>query len=155
MEMIPKGITGAVLHVPDQHVVPVYQVKGSVRGEFHIHRAEVAILAAYEIHPVLTGVAGGALIERVDFGPEKSNGVVDKPVSLHGVWKMTAGDKLQTRGRTNAVGFLNEVSGIWSEIPIGHRNGSWNHPPHVGVGGVGKENLSPGIDGCSPRIRDG
>ena len=51
--------------------------------------------------------------------------------------------------------FLNQVSRVGTKPAVGDRNGSWDHPSHVGVGGIGEENLPPAIHGCSPGVGDG
>src|SRR5690606_4515337 len=43
MRLVPIGITKVVLHVTDQRVVPVHDIKSSVRPELEGNRSEIAI----------------------------------------------------------------------------------------------------------------
>ena len=79
-----------------QHIVPVHQVEGSIGSKFHVHGAEVSILAAQQVLSMSTGVAGWPIFQGVLLGAQETDRVVNEPVSLHGIGEMTTGDKLQT-----------------------------------------------------------
>jgi hypothetical protein len=44
MNMIAERITGIVLHVSDQNIVPVDHVERTIRSKLQVNRTEIAIL---------------------------------------------------------------------------------------------------------------
>ncbi len=45
MAVVPVRIPRIVLHVPDQHIVPVYYIQASVRSKFKVDRPEIRVAA--------------------------------------------------------------------------------------------------------------
>lgn len=53
--------------------------------------------------PLAAAVAGSVVFQRVLFGAEKADAVVEDVVALHFVWEMAAGDKFESGGGADAV----------------------------------------------------
>lgn len=103
VSVIAQGIAGGVLHVADELVVPVHDVKRSVGGKLQVHRPKVGIAGDKQVLPMAAAIAGSVIFESVLFGAEKADAVVQNVVALHFVREMAAGDKFQAGGWTDAV----------------------------------------------------
>ena len=101
--MVAQGITGGVLHVADELVVPVHDVKRAVGSELQVHRPKVGIAGDKKVVPMAAAIAGSVIFESMLFGAEKADAVVQNVVALRFVREMTAGDKFQAGGWTDAV----------------------------------------------------
>src|SRR5690625_6520997 len=65
MSVIPKRIAGVVLHMPDQHVMPVCNIERAVGGELQIHRPEIGIISPEQILTVAAAVARSVILQGV------------------------------------------------------------------------------------------
>ena len=155
VDVVAEWIAGAVLHVADEYVVPVDDVERAVGGELHVDGAEVAVGAGEQVVAVGAFVAGAVVGDLVLFGAEEADGVVDEDVALDVVGEVAAGDELEAGGGADAVGVLDEVGRVGGKLAVADVHGALGHPAEVGVGGVGKERLSPFVEGGAPRVGDG
>ena len=131
--MITEGITGAVLHVADEDVVPIRDIQGAIGGKFEIRGAVVTVFGNDEILAVLGGVARILIHDLVLFGAKEADGIVEKNVALHIVWEVTAGDKLKSRGGTDEVFFFNKVWRFRCKLTVGDIDVARCHPEQAGV----------------------
>ena len=106
MRMIAKGVTRIVLHMADQHIMPVSDVKRSVRGELQVYRPEVFVVRLYKILAMAAPVAGAIICQRMLFCAQEAYCIIDEKITLNIVGKMTARNKLKPGGRTHAMFFL-------------------------------------------------
>src|SRR3546814_3081068 len=95
--MVAERVAGGVLQMADQDVVPVNEVQGAVRSEFHVNRAEIAVIRNEEVLPVVAFVAGAIVFHCVLFHPQEADGIVDQQITLHLIGEMTAGYEFQAR----------------------------------------------------------
>lgn len=93
MSVVAQGIAGGVLHVADELVMPVNNIKRSVGSKLQVHRPKIGIAGDKKIVPMAAAIAGSIVFQRVLFGAEKADAVVEDVVALRFVRKMTAGDK--------------------------------------------------------------
>jgi hypothetical protein len=49
MYMIAKWVSGVVLHVTNQDVMPVGDIQGTIRGELQVYWPEVPVIRLYKI----------------------------------------------------------------------------------------------------------
>src|SRR5690625_7909378 len=73
MSVIPKRIAGVVLHMPDQHVMPVCNIERAVGGELQIHRPEIGIISPEQILTVAAAVARSVILQGVLLGAQESD----------------------------------------------------------------------------------
>ena len=43
MRVVAQWITHIMLHMPDQHIMPIHYIKGAIRSKFHINRTEIPV----------------------------------------------------------------------------------------------------------------
>ena len=123
VNVVAVGVANVVLHVADDDVLPVGDVHRAVFTKDSVGWAEVLVTAHEEAFGGLRGfrpigvgfldfqvgpmwftpdVAGvGVPSERVLFDSSESNDVADEKVTLHGIWKMLAGNDFARSHRAN------------------------------------------------------
>ena len=67
--MISQRISGIMLHVSDENIVPIDEVKRAIRSKFHIHRPKISIGTYYQILPVFCFIPGATVPDFVLFSP--------------------------------------------------------------------------------------
>ena len=153
MRVVTIWVTGIVLHVADKCVVPIGHVQRAVRGKLHIHGAKITIVAHKQIVPIYHAQRRTIIEHTMLFGALESDGVVDQHITLHFVWKMTTGDKLQTGSRPHLV-LLQQVPWLRRKIAVLHVDRRGQHPAQFRTRGVSEKVLAPFIKSSAPRIRD-
>ena len=107
VDVIAIRVPGIVLHMADQNIVPVDQVKRTVRSKFHIHWPEVRIISRNQILAMFTLKTGFGSLHSMLLGSQKSNGVIDQKVSLNFIRKVAAGYEFQARSGAHLMSFFN------------------------------------------------
>ena len=75
--MVTIRIPSAVLHVPNERIMPVDQIERTIGRKLHIHRPEIWVRTFDQIVPKLALISGPIVHHRMLLGPEESDGVVD------------------------------------------------------------------------------
>ena len=154
MVVVAVGIAGVVLHVTNQHVVPIDDVEGAIGGELEVDGAEVGIGAGEQILAEGGFPAGAVVLDLVLLDAEKADRVAKDKVALHFLGEVPGGDNFEPGGRANFVGGGNEIDGGGRLAAEGgldlHRQG----PVQGGAGGVNKEILTPAVEDVAPGIGD-
>ena len=94
VNMIAVGVTGVVLHVANQSILPIHHVKRTVGSKLQVGWAEVEVLGYQEIVTVFGGEAGVLIHHLVLLDAEKADVVVDQDVALNLVREMATGHEL-------------------------------------------------------------
>ena len=77
MNVVTQWVTGVVLHVANQNIMPVNDVQRAVRSKFHVNGSEISIFAHKQIHAVLAFKTRTVVLQSMLFHPQKSNRIVD------------------------------------------------------------------------------
>jgi hypothetical protein len=96
MGMIPVGIARIVLHVSDQRVVPIDQVKGTVWRKLEVDGSEIPVIGLQEVLSELRGIPRSILCQPMLLDPKESDVVPDKDITLHLVGEVSAAHDLET-----------------------------------------------------------
>src|SRR5690625_6085484 len=127
MSVIPKRIAGVVLHMPDQHVMPVCNIERAVGGELQIHRPEIGIISPEQILTVAAAVARSVILQGVLLGAQESDRIVNQEITLYFVRTVTAGYKIQSRCQPYQVITFNISSRFSAVNTLSCPYGSWHH----------------------------
>ena len=92
-----------MLHVPNERIVPIDDVKRTIRRKFQVRGSIVAVIRNNEIVTMLAGEPRAFLTDRVLLCPKKPNRIVEEVVSLHRVREVTTTNKFPTRSRAHLV----------------------------------------------------
>ena len=109
MDMVAHRVTRAVLHVPDERIVPVGDVQGTIRRELHGDRPEITVGRLQEVLAEGQGETGAILAHGMLLGAEEADGVIDQDIALDVVREMAAADELETGGGAHHLGLGHEV----------------------------------------------
>ena len=69
MGMVPVGVTSIVLHVPNQGILPIDHVEGSIGSKFQIDWAKIGIRGKEKVLPVLGRKTGVSINDCMLFNP--------------------------------------------------------------------------------------
>src|SRR5690606_28942133 len=152
MRMITKWVTRIVLHMSDQHIMPVGNIQRTIRSKFKIDRPEVIVRLYEQILSVPAFITGAFVGKRMLLGSQETNGIVDQEIALHLIWEMATGYKFQPRGRSHTVIRFDQAPRRVGVNTIARFYRSRHHPTDIWTGSFRIEILSPFIEGNAPRI---
>jgi len=109
MHVVAQRVTRVVLHVTDEDVVPVDDIKAAIRCELDVHGAEVAVFADEQILTEAGLPAGAVVFDFVLLDAEETDGVGEDDVALHFIGEVTRRDDLQAARRAHFVSGRNEI----------------------------------------------
>ena len=92
MLVVPIGIPNVVLHVTDDHILPIRDIERAILTELNVGRTEVFVLANQQVLDRLApDIAGlGIPIELVLLKPEKADRVADQEIALQPIREVGA-----------------------------------------------------------------
>ena len=145
MRAVAERIADRILHVPDQRLLPVGEIKGAIGTELHVDGPEIGIVAEDQRLDLLAleTAAGGA--DLVLEHAKHPDGVVEQEAPLGLVGEVAARDKFAAAGRAHAF-----------DEPVLHRGVFFRIRQVAGeggakvvraAGGVGDEGLPPAVEG--------
>ena len=154
MGVVAHWIASAVLHVADEHIMPVGDIERAVGGKLHRDRTEITVLGLQQVLPESQFVACAVFRDSVLLRAEEADSVVDNQIALNVIGEMAAADEVQAGGWTDLLGIRNEVRWQRSKFTKRYPQGRWGHPADIGIRGIRKEVLAISIEGNAPRIRN-
>ena len=99
VQVIARGVAEVVLHVPDDRVVPVGEVEGSVGTDLGIHRPEVLVGRAQNRLDLGDLQAGAIFTDLVVQQPSEPDRVERDEIALHRLGKVPAREQLRAADR--------------------------------------------------------
>ena len=82
MLVISVGVSHVVLHMPDDGILPVGDIKGSIASDFDIAGAEIRVARNDDWLDFLTGDVGAVVLDLVLQNPQKADAVADQEIAL-------------------------------------------------------------------------
>ena len=103
MNVITQRISGIMLHVADQSIVPIGYVKRSIRGEFQIDRPKIQVVRRKQVLTPFGSETRSLLHQLMLFSSKEANSIVEKQVTLNVLRKVGAGYDLQAGCRAHEI----------------------------------------------------
>ena len=104
MLMISIGITGIVLHVSNQCILPIDDIERAIRCEFEVGGSKVQVLGNKKILSVFSSKSGVLIDDLMLLRSKLSDVVVNQNITLDFVREMPAGYEFDSGSWTHLVG---------------------------------------------------
>ena len=124
MLVISVRVSHVVLHMPDDGILPVGDIKGTIASDFDIAGSEIRVARNDDWLDFLTGDVGAVVLDLVLQNPQKADAVADQEIALVLFWEQTARKDSRSghRAYTHFEPLL--VSDPFADVDIGTRTAS-------------------------------
>jgi hypothetical protein len=87
MFVVAIGISHIVLHMPDDGILPVRDIKGTIASDFDIAGTEIRVARNDDWLDFLAGDIGAVVLDLVLQNPPEADAVADQEIALVLLWE--------------------------------------------------------------------